>query len=165
MRYCLECGPPYWHSCWSHMTWLADYIDAISSVPDLRFINAVYPIKYAHRFMMTSSNGNIFCVTGPLCGEFSGQWWIPLTKASDANFDVFFHLCLNKRLSEQWLGWWFETPSRSLWCHGNVCFAFFCCGDIIVPGDSYDSFTHVHLCYVTGTWAIVWFPLRQWREA
>ena len=27
--------------------------------------------------MMTSSKGNIFRVTGPLCGEFTGQWWIP----------------------------------------------------------------------------------------
>ena len=34
--------------------------------------------------MMTSSNGNIFRVTVPLCGEFTGQRWIPLTKASDA---------------------------------------------------------------------------------
>ena len=34
--------------------------------------------------MMTSSNGNIFCVTGPLCGEFTGHRWIPLTKVSDA---------------------------------------------------------------------------------
>ena len=25
-------------------------------------------------FMMTSSNGNIFRVTGHLCGEFTGQW-------------------------------------------------------------------------------------------
>ena len=33
---------------------------------------------------MTSSNGNIFCVTGPLCGEFTGRRWIPRTKASDA---------------------------------------------------------------------------------
>ena len=34
---------------------------------------------------MTSSNGNIFRVTGPLCGEFTGHWWIPLTnrKAGD----------------------------------------------------------------------------------
>ena len=32
---------------------------------------------------MTSSNGNIFRVTGPLCGKFTGHWWIPLTKASD----------------------------------------------------------------------------------
>ena len=32
--------------------------------------------------MMTSSNGNISCVTDPLCGEFTGHRWIPLTKAS-----------------------------------------------------------------------------------
>ena len=32
---------------------------------------------------MLSSNGNIFHVTGPLCGEFIGHWWIPLTKASE----------------------------------------------------------------------------------
>ena len=27
---------------------------------------------------MTSSNGNIFCITGPLCVEFTGHRWIPL---------------------------------------------------------------------------------------
>ena len=27
--------------------------------------------------MMTLSNGNIFRVTGPLCGEFTGHRWIP----------------------------------------------------------------------------------------
>ena len=35
-------------------------------------------------FIMTSSNGNIFRVTGPLCGKFTGHRWIPLTKASYA---------------------------------------------------------------------------------
>ena len=35
-------------------------------------------------YMMTSSNGNIFRVTGHLCGEFTGPRWIPHTKASDA---------------------------------------------------------------------------------
>ena len=33
--------------------------------------------------MMTSSDGNIFRVTGPLWWEFTGHRWIPLTKASD----------------------------------------------------------------------------------
>ena len=33
---------------------------------------------------MTSSNGHIFCVTGPLWGESTGHRWIPLTKANDA---------------------------------------------------------------------------------
>ena len=38
---------------------------------------------------MTSSNGNIFRVTGPLCGEFTGHRWIPMTKASGAQLLVF----------------------------------------------------------------------------
>ena len=40
-------------------------------------------------FMMTSSNGNIFHVTGPLCGEFTGHRWIPLINASDAELWYF----------------------------------------------------------------------------
>ena len=39
---------------------------------------------YVASIMMTSSNGNIFRVIGPLCGEFTVHRWIPLTKASDA---------------------------------------------------------------------------------
>ena len=39
--------------------------------------------------MMTSSNGNIFRVTGPLCGEFTGHRWIPNTMASDAELWCF----------------------------------------------------------------------------
>ena len=39
---------------------------------------------------MTSSNGNIFRVTGPLCGEFVGHLWVPLPKASDAELWCFF---------------------------------------------------------------------------
>ena len=39
--------------------------------------------------MMTSSNGNIFRVTGHLCGEFTGPRWIPRTKASDAELCCF----------------------------------------------------------------------------
>ena len=40
-------------------------------------------------YMMTSSNGNIFRVTGPLCCEFTGVRWIPRTKASDAELWCF----------------------------------------------------------------------------
>ena len=70
---------------------------------------------------MTSSNGNIFRVTGHLCGEFTGHQWIPHTKASDAElWWCFFYLRLNKRLSKQWWGWWFETPSRPLWRYCNT---------------------------------------------
>ena len=66
---------------------------------------------------MTSSNGNIFRVTGHLCGEFTGEFHTqrPVTRS----FDVFFDLRPNKRLSKQRWGWWFETPSRLLWRHNN----------------------------------------------
>ena len=62
--------------------------------------------------IMTSSNVNIFRVTGHFCGEFPAQR--PVTR----RFDVFFDQRLNKRLSKQSWGWWFETPLRSLqWRH------------------------------------------------
>ena len=67
--------------------------------------------------MMTSSNGNICRITGHLCGKFTGHRWIPQKGQWRGLF--FFHLCLNKRLSKQSWGWWFETPSRLLWRHCN----------------------------------------------
>ena len=43
----------------------------------------------SRKTMMTSSNVNIFRVTGYLCGEFTGPRWIPCTKASDAELWCF----------------------------------------------------------------------------
>ena len=71
------------------------------------------------KIMMTSSNGNIFCVTGHLCGEFTGPRLIPHTKASDTELWCFFDLRLNKWLSKQSWGWWLEMLSRPLQCHRN----------------------------------------------
>ena len=48
-----------------------------------------------------------------VAGEFPAQR--PVTRS----FDVFFDLRLNKRLSKQWWGWWFETLSCPLWRHCN----------------------------------------------
>ena len=44
---------------------------------------------------------------------------IPSQRPVTRSFDVFFGLHLNKRLSKQSWGWWFETPSRSRWRHLN----------------------------------------------
>ena len=55
--------------------------------------------------MMTSSNGYIFRVTGPLFGEFTGQRWIPLTKASDAEL-----WCFLWSVPEQTVKQMIETP-------------------------------------------------------
>ena len=49
--------------------------------------------------MMTSSNGNNFRVTGPLCGEFTRHRWISLTEASDAEL-----WCFN--WSSPWINGW-----------------------------------------------------------
>ena len=51
--------------------------------------------------MMTSSNGNIFRVTGPLCGEFTGPGEFPTQRPVTRSFDVYFDLRLNKRLCKQ----------------------------------------------------------------
>ena len=48
----------------------------------------------------------------PVPGDFPAQR--PVTRS------VSFDLRLNKRLSKQSWGWWFETLSRSLWRHPNV---------------------------------------------
>ena len=69
---------------------------------------------------MTSSNEKIFRVTGHLYGEFTGPRWSgPTQRPVTRNFDVFFDLGLNKRLSKRSWRWWFETLSRPLWRHLN----------------------------------------------
>ena len=45
----------------------------------------------------------------PVTGEFPSQ------KPVMRYFGVFFDLRLNRRLSKQSRGWWFETPSQPLW--------------------------------------------------
>ena len=69
--------------------------------------------------MMTSSNGNIFRLTDPLCGEFTGPDEFPTQRPVTRSFGVFFDLRLNKRLSKQPRCWWFETLLWSLWRHCN----------------------------------------------
>ena len=46
-----------------------------------------------------------------MCGEFNAQR--PVTWS----FDISFDLHLNKRLSQQWWGWWFEMSLHPLWRH------------------------------------------------
>ena len=54
--------------------------------------------------METSSVLLAICAgNSPVTGEFPAQR--PVTR----RFNVFFDLPLNKRLSKQWWGWWFET--------------------------------------------------------
>ena len=56
----------------------------------------------------------------PLCGDFTGPGAFPAQRPVTRSFDVFFDLGLNERLSKQPRGWWFETPSWSLWRQCNA---------------------------------------------
>ena len=55
----------------------------------------------------------IYAGNSPVPGEFPAQ------RTVTRSFDAFFDLRLNKRLSKQSWGWWFETLSRSFWRHCN----------------------------------------------
>ena len=68
-----------------HMAWNFKLTDIISI-----YAMAQYEmLSNTDKYMMMSSNGNIFRVTGHLCGEFTGPRWIPRTKASDAELWCF----------------------------------------------------------------------------
>ena len=95
---------------------------------------------------MTSSNGNIFRVTGHLCGEFPAKR--PVTRS----FDVFFDLRLNKQLSKQSWGWWFEMLLHPLWRHCNVISV------IIWNNDSNSSLVNADSL---GLWAPSQYPKRR----
>ena len=68
----------------------------------------------------------------PAPGEFPAQR--PVTRS----FDVFFDLHPNIRLSKQWWGWWFETPSSPLWCH---------CNENVRTSCRHHGTKHSELCY------------------
>ena len=94
-------NPCYWGIWFQHISW-----------------NLLLHVCVLTYFQLNSSwwrhrMETFFCVTGPVTGEFPSQR--PVTRCC-----VFFDMCLNKRLSKQSWGRWFETPWRSLWRHCNV---------------------------------------------
>ena len=88
----------------------------------------------------------------PVTGEFPSQR--PVTRS----FDVFFDLRLNKWLSKQWWGWWFDELPRSLWRHCNVPH---CACNIIHIGQDINEFSinawldsHVFSCDQAALWMV-----------
>ena len=66
------------------------------------------------RINIGDEHDDVICAGNlPVPGEF------PLQRPVTRSFDVFFDLRLNKRLSKQSWGWWFETLSCPLWRHCN----------------------------------------------
>ena len=81
--------------------------------------------------MMTSSNGNIFRVPGPLCGVFTGHRWIHRTKASNAEL--------------RWILW--SVPWINGWVNNREA------GDLRRYRAHYDVIVIVH---VVETYIILW---------
>ena len=102
-------------------------------------------------------NGNIFRVTGPLCGEFTGPWWIPAQRPVTRSFGVFFDLPPNKRLSKQWWCWWFETPLNPLWRHCNECFQHYNRNPLITGGLPSSETTCQNYLKIESTQFYLWF--------
>ena len=74
-----------------------------------------------HGIIMASWNGNIFHVTGLCAGNSPVNGEFPSQRPVMRSFENVFDLCLNKRSSKLSRRRWFETQSRSLWRHCNVC--------------------------------------------
>ena len=81
-------------------------------------VNAILPSKlhmiytwWRHQ-LETFSAFLAFCVkNSPVTGKFPSQ------RSVTRSFDIFFDLCLNKRLSKRSWSSWIETQLRPLWRH------------------------------------------------
>ena len=80
----------------------------------MRFFDELRPESLQNPMM--SALLAICAGNSPVPGEFPAQR--PVARS----FDVFFDLRVNKRLSKQSWGWWFETLARPLWPHRNALF-------------------------------------------
>ena len=73
----------------------------------------IFSAWWRHQMDIFSALLAVCTGNSPVTGEFPAKR--PVTRS----FDISFYLHLNKRLSKQWWGWWFETLSRPLWRHCN----------------------------------------------
>ena len=96
--------------------------------------------------MMTSSNGNIFRVTGHLCGKFTGPRWISRTKASDAEIWCFFiYASINDWVNNREAG-----DLKRQYGHYDVivlCFA-------LLATEAHEAQTHLHIDGLMRDWSI-----------
>ena len=89
-------------------------------VKSYQLVSRILSQSWWHHQMETFSALLAICAgNSPVPDDFRAQ--MPVTRS----FDVFYDLRLNKRLSKQSWGWWFETLLHPLWRHcndaGNRC--------------------------------------------
>ena len=98
---------------WNAIIWLRMFL-TVWNILQIPCGCVVYGVTWWRHQMETFSALLAICAgNSPVTGEFPTQR--PVTRS----FDVFFDLCLNKRLRKQSWGWWFEMISCPLWRHRN----------------------------------------------
>ena len=109
--------------------------------------------------MMTSSNVNLFRVTGHLCGELTGHRRIPHTQASDAKLWCFLWSAIN--------GWVNDGEADDLRRHRAHY-------DITGMQNNFKEFSYRKMLYVKHFWSsksewpqddILKFVQRKWQKA
>ena len=103
-----------WRGCWTNSGRIGDWRCQDTHVTSLLCAHLVMSSPWWRHQMETFSALMAICArNSPVSGEFPTQR--PVTRS----VDVFVDLRLNKRLSKQSWGWWFETLSCPLWRHCN----------------------------------------------
>ena len=110
-----------WFSGWNRYSWKSrncemDKLTHTVQWTRVQVVDNLQCLQWSwwHHQMETFSSLLAICAGNSLVtGEFPTQR--PVTQ----RFYVFFDLCLNKWLSKQAWGWWFEMLSRPLWRHCN----------------------------------------------
>ena len=69
---------------------------------------------------MTSSNEIFFALLAICAGNQPAPGEFPAQRPVTLSLDIFFDLRLNKPLSKQSWGYWFETQPTPLWRHCNA---------------------------------------------
>ena len=83
--------------------------------------NSAHIVSNTHGILWWRHQMEIFSALLAICAgnsQVTGEF--PAQRPVIGSFDVFFDLRLNKPLSKQSWGWWFETPLRPWWRHCNA---------------------------------------------
>ena len=105
----------------------------------------------------------------PMCGEFTGPGEFLVQGPVTRSFDVLFDLHRNKRLSKQPWGWWFKTPSWSLWrqCNEQKCSPYLDL-HVFIYIYAYRSICYISICicicviFILFYWFHYLCPRRTW---
>ena len=95
--------------------------------------------QWTHNHMMASWNGNAFCITGPLWGEFTSQQWLPFTMGQWCR--ALIHVV---PLMLVWYKCWTNSPVASNLRHH----------DTHVTNMTHTC-THTHIYIYTNIWTLV----------